>query len=190
MRTSTNELEVFLPWDTAKKLNKNVRYARGRRNVFISGPARQAHKDVVDVIRLAAEADGRPWYQTKTWLEIAIRKPNRFHDPINLLDYLADAIQEGIGVNDVWFSVSSLDWTISADAGVDIRVWQEREEDERICGGCFSILPETEFAESKGRCRACVKVQQQRSYQRRKAKLITGGQIEPPDSVRPTEAAP
>lgn len=181
---------MFLPWDTAKQLNKNVRYARGRRNVFISAPARQAQKDTVAAIKLAVEAGGRQWHQTKTWLEITIRKPNRFHDPINLLDYLADAIQDGTGVNDVWFAVSSLEWEISPDAGVDIRVWQEGEEDERICGGCFRILPETDFAESKGRCRPCVQEQQRVSYQRRKAKLTTGGQIEPPDSVRSPQAAP
>lgn len=174
-RTSTNELEVFLPWDTAKQLNKNTRYARGRRNVFISAPARQAQKDTIEAIKLAVAASGRPWYQTKTWLEITIRKPNRFHDPINLLDYIADAVQDGTGVNDVWFSVSSLDWTISAEPGVEVRVWQEREENERICGGCFSVLPEDNFAESKGRCRSCVQEQQRLSYQRRKVKLTTGG---------------
>lgn len=189
-RTSTSgaELEVFLPWDTAKQLNKNTRYARGRRNVFIAGPAREAQKATVEAIKLAVEASGQVWYQTKTWLAITVRKPNRFHDPINLLDYIADAVQDGTGVNDVWFSVSSLDWTISAEPGVEVRVWQEREENERICGGCFSVLPEDNFAESKGRCRTCVKAQQRQSYLRRKAKLTTGGQIGLPDSVRGSEA--
>jgi hypothetical protein len=81
--------------------------------------------------------------QNVLWLDIFVAKPNHSSDALNVLDVIADAIQDVTGLDDRWYSLLRLDWTVDKD---DPRIWVAMGQevgavDSQVCGGCGLILP-------------------------------------------------
>jgi hypothetical protein len=75
---------------------------------------REGKKLQADVELLAAHAlrgDVLP-KQTRIYLDIHVERRDMKADPINLLDLLADGLKKGLGVDDRWFAIWRLDWSM------------------------------------------------------------------------------
>lgn len=116
--------------------------------------ARQARQAVVDAVRLArSRGPARRWPERKTWLEVQAWKPSHRTDAINLLDGLADAIKEALGIDDRWFAVRRLDWSLDpTDPRVLVLIEADAWADQSVCAKCGRIYEE----QTKGRrCEEC-----------------------------------
>lgn len=72
-------------------------------------------KKLIDEISIESKLKKIQWEKTKTWIFIHITKKTDKGDPINVIDILADCIKQGIGIDDVEYSLiidSCIDPTI------------------------------------------------------------------------------
>lgn len=112
----------------------------------------------------AALAGPERWPQRITYLDILVEKPNHKGDALNLIDSIADAVKEAIGVDDRWFSISRLEWRIvKNNPMVYIGVGQDGDADQQVCSTCGAIKDLGDFPVSKtarmGRHRICLHCQ-------------------------------
>jgi len=105
---------------------------------------RQARDQISDLVK-----DSGPWFHAKVWLNIHVTLPHRKIDPINVIDVVADGVKLGINIDDNWFAIEKLDWSMGQEGLVDIEIWQEADQDYRVCTDCKEIRPLTEFTVNK-----------------------------------------
>lgn len=132
---------VKIPW--SNKLSKNARMSFNRTHKharpFIVQQVRQLQKNLSDEFRNTG-----PWYEAKVWLDIHVEMETRKSDAINIIDTVADAVKNGIGVDDKWFSIHRLDWSINKiDPVVTITVFQDSDGHKRFCSKCNLLYPLT-----------------------------------------------
>jgi hypothetical protein len=98
----------------------------------------------------------RKVYRNKIWIDIFVQKPNHRGDAINVIDLVADALKEALGVDDRWFSIRRVDWQIvKENPRMFIGVGQQDLFDAKICSYCGRILPEEMFGKTKRECKEC-----------------------------------
>ena len=106
-------------------------------------------------------------YTNKVWLDIYVKKPDNRGDAINLLDVVADAVKEAIGLDDRWYSVRSIDWEISKDnPKVRVGISQDELWDARICTTCKRLLPYARYVKEQKECIEC-------KEEKRRLKILT-----------------
>lgn len=101
-----------IPFDYAISKNRSVRSGNGH----MYTP--KAHKDLRDalVLLLRSELRGVSLIPgRKVWLNIFVEKPNNRGDAVNSLDFICDSVKIACGIDDRWYSVAGLDWTIRKD---------------------------------------------------------------------------
>lgn len=92
----------------------------------------------------------------KVYLGIHVYKPDNRADAINFVDALADAVKVGLDVDDRWFCITRLDWSIDKDRPrIDLEIGQKVDEDCRICAQCSEIRPGREFWMKTKVCLMC-----------------------------------
>lgn len=145
-------VEVRLPYEP-KAWTKNAEYGYGRDRVWISKDHRTAREHLGALIALAMR--GRTVATNKLWLDILVERPNHSSDAINVLDGVADAVKSVIDLDDRWFAVRRLDWTVVPLGGqLYVALGQEHTWAARICSSCGRVLPLDQFG--RGRlCRTC-----------------------------------
>ncbi len=132
--------------------SKNGLYGRKKNKAFLRKEAKKARQDLVDLIKQKPQ----PWAQTKTWLGIKVIRPNFRSDPINFIDGIADAIKEGIGVDDKWFAIEYLDWEIDKNnSKIEVTIWQENAIDVRYCPDCNTTKELINFSPAGTYCKLC-----------------------------------
>ncbi len=151
-------VRVALPFDGRMSKNALWSMSPGRGgHVYMRQEIRNLRDQLANRIRDA----GREWFDGKVWIDIFIEKPNARFDAVNMVDFVCDAVKDAIDVDDRWFSIKRLDWSIvKENPRIIIGVSQEVEEDHRGCSYCGRILPLTQFGRnrsaSKGHSRACL----------------------------------
>jgi len=151
---------IAIPFSWAA--SKNHIYAlRAKGHVFL----RQEGKGYRQQISLMVKSAVRdlPVVQNKVWLDILVQKPNHRGDATNFVDLICDAVKDGLGVDDRWFSIRRLDWQIvKNDPQIYIGIGQDADAHAQPCSSCGRIQPLTEFHKSRsnkmgvGRnCRDC-----------------------------------
>ena len=105
---SVTELFVFcLPFGGGSKNRMHIVRRDGRK--ILSESARKFKQDV-GILAMAAARDVT-FKPGKVWLSIFVELPEKSRsDAINLVDMIADGVQEGIGINDRNFAIWKLDW--------------------------------------------------------------------------------
>jgi len=111
------------------------------------------------VLMLKPALIGKKIYRNKVWIDIFVQKPDHRGDAINVLDLIADALKEAIGIDDRWFSIRRLDWQIvKENPRIFIGIGQDELDlfDSKICSYCGRILPEESFGKSRRECQECI----------------------------------
>lgn len=147
--------------------SKNYMRARGRGGkVFLKPESKKIVESIIEQLK-----DTGPWYENKVWLGLMVVMPSRSSDAINVLELVADAVKIGIGIDDKWFAIEILDWSISKDdAIVRVAIKQPDEFNVQICSTCsHTKLATTEFFGKSKRgnkrtglsyiCKACKKIE-------------------------------
>lgn len=158
------QVRVCVPFSWSA--SKNAIYALRRSgHVSLRKEARKYRDDLIMVLRSALR--GRTIVQNKLWLDIHVEKTNHKGDAVNLVDTICDAVKEATGLDDRWFSIRHLDWSINKDdPQVIIAVGQEDVPPSQVCSYCGRILELACFPKNRrimtGRnrvCRACMSKQ-------------------------------
>lgn len=114
--------------------------AAGGTHVFMRKEARTARSRLTAIVANAVA--GSRIFQGKVWIDLFVQKPDHRGDAVNVVDLVCDALKDGIGVDDRWFSIRRVDWEIvKADPHVFVGFGQEITEDHRICSCCGRALP-------------------------------------------------
>jgi hypothetical protein len=73
-------------------------------------------------------------------VSIFVQKTNHRGDAINVIDLVCDAIKDAVGLDDRWYSLSSVDWEIvKANPRIFISIGQDSDEDCQVCSHCGDI---------------------------------------------------
>ena len=109
------ELKILYLWCELdwKQISKNRQHQIvGNRLINTNTPFM---KKLIEEISIETKIQNIQWEQTKTWILINVTKQTKKGDPINVIDVLADCIKQGIGIDDVEYSLiinSCIDPTI------------------------------------------------------------------------------
>lgn len=102
--------------------------------------------------------------QNKLWIDMFVQKPTHRGDAANFVDMVCDAVKDGIGLDDRWFSIREVDWEIvKKDPKLFIGFGQREDFDVRICSSCGRPLTPDNFQKASGlplgvgrNCRDCL----------------------------------
>lgn len=98
----------------SSSLSKNARIAKSfRGKVYIKPEAKAA--ELILQGELTKALKGVRMYVNKIYLDIHVYKPNNRVDGINFLDAIADVLKKVIKVDDRWFAVKTLDWSLDRE---------------------------------------------------------------------------
>jgi Holliday junction resolvase RusA-like endonuclease len=148
-------VRVAVPFDWAASKNAVWRTGRGG-HIY----ARKESSTFREALAARIKDAGTSWYQGKVWVDIYVEKPNHRGDAINVVDLVCDAVKDAIGVDDNWYSLRRVDWSIvKENPMIYVGVGQEVQEDHQACSYCGQVLALSEFGSNKstktGRARVC-----------------------------------
>lgn len=118
---------VTIPYHVSG-LSKNAQHAVATRRVVLRADAQAAREALGWELKICLQ--GRVFHpQHKVWISVFVQRQDMKSDPINVLDAVADAVKEVIGVDDRWFAVDRLDWALVRHQRpfVRIRLWQDAD---------------------------------------------------------------
>jgi Holliday junction resolvase RusA-like endonuclease len=134
-------LRVAIPFDYAASKNAVWRTGRGG-HVYARKESVAFRHELTAMIGDSAE--GRVWYQRKTYIDVFVEKPNHRGDATNVLDLVCDAIKDAIGVDDRWYAITRLDWSIvKVDPRIIVGIRQCGFGDQQVCSHCGRALART-----------------------------------------------
>lgn len=94
-------------------------------------------------------------------LTIHVVKADHRSDSINVLDLVADAVELATGLNDRWYALAGLTWSLDpSDPRIVVTVSQANIPDVVACSACGLLLPPEDFPGKpidQGVCRVCAK---------------------------------
>jgi len=136
--------KFVVPWDS--NYSKNRRFGFNRAGgVFKKKEVSDLERNIITELKLT----NFKWRVNKVYLDIMVEKPSMRSDAINVLDTIADAIKKGIGLDDNWFSVERLDWSINK---TNPKIWiaiGQRNEDRYPCSSCGQFKEFDLFSKSR-----------------------------------------
>lgn len=154
-------LRLTIPFTWRWSKNALWSYANRSGHVFL----RREIRDLRDglALRIKAASRDEKWFQGKIWIGLHVEKPEHKGDAVNLLDTICDAVKRGIGIDDRWFCVRYIDWSIvKRDPKIRIEISQEMSVDFQACSYCGLVLTLDHFNKASGRplgvgreCKAC-----------------------------------
>ncbi len=144
--------------------SKNAIYVRRRKGHVALRREASDYRTAL-ILSLQAALQGRKIKQNKLWIDIFVEKSNHKGDAANFVDTVCDAVKVATGLDDRWFAIRHLDWSINKDEPqLFVGVGQEKVEDAQICSYCGRIQELNNFSNNrhtkigKGRiCRDCSK---------------------------------
>lgn len=140
-------------------MSKNRRWSNnGRGAVFLSREIRDYQNALIADLRDALK--DRTIYQAKLWISLHVQKPNHRWDAVNAVDTMCDAIKEAADLDDRWFCIDRVDWSIQKhEPRIFIRIGQEATCDMIACSHCGDVAPADTYGKRKhgkfGRTRVC-----------------------------------
>ena len=79
-------------------------------------------KKLIEEISIESKLQKIQWKKVKTWILIYVTKKNKKGDPANVIDVLLDCIKQGIGIDDVEYSLI-IDSCVDPNAEPKIDFW-------------------------------------------------------------------
>lgn len=141
------QVRVAVPFDYAASKNAVWRNGRGG-HVY----ARAEGVAFREGLALMLRHGNHQWYQGKLWIDIFVEKPDHRGDAVNVVDLVCDAVKDATGVDDRWYSIARLDWSIVKESPrLIVGARQAVCEDHQVCSHCGRALP---LASSFGRNRS------------------------------------
>lgn len=138
-------VQIDLPWEAAlysKNRMLEPRFYGKRIGVGKSAASKVGRANIREAMKAAIEESGRTIFQCRTWIDILVERDTHNGDAQNVLDSVADAIQEAIGVDDKWYGVRRIDWAIAKiNPRMYIGLGQTSLEDMFVCSSCGRELP-------------------------------------------------
>jgi hypothetical protein len=145
------EINISIPF--TGEISKNTILGRGNfgKRVFMKQGAKEKRAEIAWLCKQEMLKNNVIFYDGKVYLDIFVQKPTAgAGDALNVLDLISDAVQDGIGVNDKWFCVKSIDWEIKKqNPRIYIQVIQEVDRPHQTCTYCGSIRPIEHFSKTK-----------------------------------------
>lgn len=133
--------------------SKNSLYARNTTHVRNPIALRRAARAYRDNIGFAIKSAmrGRSVKNNKLWISLYVEKPHNRGDAINVIDLVCDAIKLAVPVDDRWYCIKRLDWSVNKfDPRLFIGLAQEvGVEDSKTCQLCGEIIPLTDFTKNR-----------------------------------------
>lgn len=156
---NNSEINISIPF--TGEISKNTILGRGDfgKRVFMKQGAKEKRAEIAWLCKQEMIKNNVVFYDGKVYLDIFVQKPTAgAGDALNVLDLISDAVQDGIGVNDKWFCVKSIDWEIKKEnPRIYIQVIQEVDKPHQPCSYCGVIRPLEHFAKRKnGYSRDCL----------------------------------
>jgi hypothetical protein len=126
-----------VPWD--RRFSKNVLWSSNSRgHVYMREEIKMVRDSLVNEIQKCP----LEWYEGKVWLDIFVEKPDARSDAVNVIDAICDAVKRAIAVDDRWFCIKRLDWSVvKTDPKIILGISQEVTEHHRVCSYCGAIKP-------------------------------------------------
>jgi hypothetical protein len=154
--TFANYIAVEIPFSYL--LSKNAIYGQGiGGHKFIREGVRGRREMLTLLVRSAAAG---VFVDGPIDLALHVEKPNARGDAINVLTTVADAVVDGLGVDDRWFGITCVTWSVvKIEPRVLLGIGQRVTEPHRVCSYCGGIWPMTDFQLNRsglhGRGRKC-----------------------------------
>jgi hypothetical protein len=142
-------VRVSIPFSYAA--SKNSIYAHNINTRVALKAAAVRYRDTL-AFAVKSAMEERNLKQNKLWLSIFVEKPNHKGDAVNVVDLVCDAIKLAIPLDDRWYSIRRLDWSIntSSDPQLFLELAQERGAvDSKCCSLCGGITPLTELTKDR-----------------------------------------
>lgn len=166
---------IVIPFTAAA--SKNHIYGISGWHVFKRENVRAFQAAVETAARRSMKAMAVSPVQNKVWMAIHVEKPNNRFDAINCVDSIADGLKKAIGIDDRWFSIRQLDWSICKDEPrFTIEFGQETLEHAQACSYCGQLQPLSEYGKSADRplgvhriCKPCIALAAEIRKQKRAA---------------------
>lgn len=143
--------------------SKNSIYGRmsdQHARIYIRQQAR-AYRDNITLLTKSA-MQGVDLKHDKLWIDIFVEKNKQIGDAINVVELVCDGIKRAIPLDDRWYSLRRVDWSINKiDPQLFIGLGQEiGTQNSKACSHCGRIRPISEFTfykkGSQGRGHICV----------------------------------
>jgi hypothetical protein len=145
-------VKIAVPFQWAG--SKNALYAiRGRggtkRYLALTKEVRSYRSALIQELQLALR--GVKIVHNKLWLDLFVEKSNHKGDAVNFIDTVCDALKVATGLDDRWFAIRRLDWSVNKDQPrLLIGIGQERgSEDAQVCSYCGRILGFEQFSRNR-----------------------------------------
>ena len=156
-------VRVKVPFSYATSKN-HIYTMRAAGHVALRREATQIRAAIAAALRRSLQQ--QPVAHNKLWIDILVQKPDHRGDAVNVIDLVCDAIKDGVGLDDRWFSIRRLDWEIvKRDPELVIGVGQDSAVDCQICSHCGRAKPLSDFTKRKGSrlgigraCRECLRM--------------------------------
>lgn len=107
------KIQLKIPHDV--KISKNRAFGVMNGRIYSTGSKKKILQNIERITLKAVSEAGVQFAKEKIWLKIHVEKPHHRSDAINVIDTLCDGIKKGLGVDDKWFCISNLDWSIVKD---------------------------------------------------------------------------
>lgn len=159
---------VEVPFDGGYSKNRIAVIRRkkrtGKRFVGKSDGSRARQTSLATLVRAAINREGIVVAKDRLALTIEVRKTDHRADAVNVLDIVCDAVRDATGLDDRWFEVASLRWTIATDRPtLRVVIEQDANPPLRPCVQCLRYSLPADFANGSGprgrawQCIACTK---------------------------------
>jgi len=155
-RLSFGDVFVDLEWSIGIKypfshcISKNSIFGRNGNKVYTRDESRIARSQIALLINNAVKKAGVEIVQNKLWVSIFVEKQNMRSDAVNVVDLVCDAIKDGIPLDDRWYSIKRLDWSVvKVDPQIYIQIGQETKEHAQVCSHCGRIQPFSAYKQNK-----------------------------------------
>lgn len=135
--------------------SKNAVWRVGKGHVYMRPAVKQRRAELAEQVKRAVV--GAPLVKAKVWISIHVQKPNHKGDAVNFVDFVCDSVKDGLGLDDRWFSINSVDWeVVKRNPKISIGFGQTATEEERICSVCGRSQAVGAFKSRTGKeCKAC-----------------------------------
>lgn len=133
-------VRIAIPYDKGFSKNAIWSMAAKQGHVYIRKDIQELREGLI--WRIKSACGECEWYEGKIWIDLFVEKPNARSDAINVLDTICDAIKQAIEIDDRWFGVRRIDWSIVKDEPrIYVGIGQSVSEHHRACSICGTIKP-------------------------------------------------
>lgn len=150
-----------LTWPFDVRLSKTIANGSARHRERKTLISRTEHTKARAELAAAIGEQPGEWYRAHLSIYLKVIMPRFLTDAVNYVDGVADAVRDGVGIDDKWFRFT-VDWAIDKEnPRLELQVVQAATEHHAWCPRCSRIRPETLFYYAKerrmGECRDCTK---------------------------------